>query len=496
MKIVFTKRNILVLIICLVLCALFVFVWITHQKTSLLSQSEAIPAPYNQFNYSYIVAHSSPSSSDLSYLLYVNQALIESTSTHSAIYSDGKGFYQEQRQSEQPIACGNQQLSAGSSLDSFSQGCVSANGKNYVVAGAPYYVNGNYVIYEQCDKMIFYPSYGVNGCGEYSLKVNDTVIDTSSEGYDYIDNTSFSAPTFGNVKVDGDVLTYIKSYQSPISFGRDEFISYNLSSNVQKVEYSSPDNSWIANAQLIDGKPAILLRDYSGIDPNTLNGMTGNDRVNYLSNILDNAINASSSLLFADGTKIDNLGAFASNNGHLYFLQKNVIATVSNDAPSTFLFEDNLGVLGFTPNLPQGPQILGFGIYPDCDHYPSVCLYDDGDYIAMAELTYSAAQNIPSAYTYDGIIPPSIDGHIPASTLSGPTIYYPNGIKMGTAFEESLLPDTFPFVFSSNGDTYLVYSYQNIIYGEDVSSGDNQPVLLFGSPNSPDSIFQFRVFPK
>ena len=519
MRMIFRKKKLLVSIIGFALVAFFALSWITNHRTALLSQKNELPAPYNNFNYLYIVSRFSKNS--FSRIAYVNQsvqtqAVFQTTPTSASInfgygiFSDGKGFYEAKEQMEQPIPCGNQQLSATSKLDWIHQQCISVNGKNYIVAGSgtyydgnPYYVNSTYVIYEQCVKTSFYQGRNKNDCSKYALKVNDTVIDTSidtsDEGYEHYDNTISSAPKFEDVKVADNMLTYIKSYSSPDTIqGRTEFISYDLSSNTKKVQYSSPDNSGIMGGQLIDGKPVILLSSSSGygISLGELNGMTNNERMNYFNNYWNTEI-PTHSLRFADGKKIDNVRAFASNNGHLYLLQKSTIATTLNNLPSVLLLKDNLAAVEFTPLYFDKFYTGSIEIYPNCKSGFTVCLYNNGDYLVQNENKKDSTMTSSAYENSNGV---SIDGSKLMSSspwLFKPTTYYPNGVQMPNAFEG--VSDS-PFVFSSNGDTYLVYYHFNTIYGQNVSKGD-QPVKLFelNQPvnwDSSDTIYQLRVFPK
>jgi len=472
----------LVLII-LILIKIFGFQAISQKTKTLLSQgrngiltkTKEIPAPYNEFNYSYTgfkVNLTSPTTLPLPWFSYVNNSLVQTTFTKTVIFSDGNGFYQI---NNPPTNCGGSMLGSSTNMDFARQECIIANGKSYIVNDDPYFVNKNYIIYEQCIKMDFYPSMNENDCSSYALKVNDKVIDTSSGGWDQVYNEKSSAPKFSDIEVDGNTLSYAKSIETSGSvLGRDVFVTYDLVSGNEKIQYSSPDNSPFAHAQLVDGNPEILSSSYPDFNQEIFNKIT--DKLEKQKYYFD-TLTSNNTLILPNGEKLDSVDAFAAHNGHQYLLEKNNIATSQNNLPSTVLLKDGLGALEFTPTDPD----QRINIYPNCDNHSTVCLYNNGDY--LAERRYKADDTTPSPYPFS-------TGYSHASLFVEPTTYYPNGIDTGYVFEDSDLP----FVFSSNGDTYMVYYIDNTIYGVDITAATS-PIKLF-QLDSADTIKQLRVFPK
>ena len=427
------------------------------------SKNNTLPTPYNQFKYMYTTSHFSDGGDFKlkSFISYINNDVSVDTNesfTKIAINSDGSGFYQYQEQGEKTIDCGDQQLNAWSDLDFTRQECVSVNGNKYVVANKPYFVNKKYIVYEQCQNSSYYSNSGKNECNEYLLKINDITIDVT-DNYN-ADLGNLPANEFSDVKVINNIVTFIKPSPSTNSnsflYTNDQFKSYNLSTNDLTLEYTAPINSYITKAQLINGKPAIDLDDFSAVNTNSLIGMNSTQKMDYIYN----GKNDTSSLILPTGNIINNIKSFASKDNHLYLIQQD------NFFSNQFLILiDNLGVL----KIPASTGNSNVGIYPNCDINSLVCLYNNSDYLIKAK----ADQNdIPKD-----------------SFLIEPESYYPNNIKILEPLDGYM---DLPFVFSSGGETYIVYYDGNIIYGEDVSK-DIKPTKLF-EINSSDHITQLRVF--
>jgi hypothetical protein len=200
--------------------------------------------------------------------------------------------------------------------------------------------------------------------------------------------------------------------------------------------------------------------------------------------------NDSAALLLPDQTIIDNVRSFASDNGHLYVLQQNTPPTDADLSPTAVLLKDNVGILKF--NLRYYIGINNVEVYPNCGTTSAVCIYDNQNYLAMESADTSGKKSV---------------GY---KSSAFENIYYPNGLPAVSYYSTSSTPSdvggvvdpTFsdsmdlPFVFSSGGDTYLIYYTADTIYGEDVSAA-SPPIKLFEVDSSGyPTISQLRVFPK
>ena len=229
-------------------------------------------------------------------------------------------------------------------------------------------------------------------------------------------------------------LTYLKSDEST---GENIFVTYNLVSG-EKQETEQVNGENISYGELVNGKPAFIL--LKGNIPDT------------------NLATHFSFSFYYDGETTANISGFKYFDGDFYFILP--------DSVGITILKNNLSIGHFDDKFEGSENMMS--VYPDCTSFDSeVCLYDKNNYAVQ-----SALIGIGSAVNP----------------------YYINGTKIDPSNIYTVEPLSSNFIFTSNGDTYVVYSEFNQILGQDITA-NTPPVVLFKLDKS-ISVGNLKVVPQ
>lgn len=399
---------------------------------------QTISAPFDKFDYLYSVRETNENYAEKIAFYRDSSKLVESQGIQNGVLRyksllDGEGFYELKYPEEgKTISCGNQQLEKSTGFVASNSTCITHNDRNYPAVDWPDYADSSIVVYQQCEKVKFYPLDvinlpGRNGCQKFLLKVNDKTIDTASEYYRSVDEGGkkflTGAAKFEFIKVKDGKLTYLKIDSFTEGY---VFIVYDLATG-EKSETKNYNGKSIANAELVNGTPAFMVWN-----------------------------NDLSKDFFYQNQKVSNIDAFRFYKGNFYFIKPD--PSTRGISKGITLLKGDVGLRHFDGNFFDfsGEMI---GTYPNCGFDSLICLFDEKNFAARSS-DYKEPMYINS------ITPEDIYRFKNVSEI---------------------------FLFSANGDTYIVYAQLNKVFGRNLNTGETSTLFEFNDSTYVDDL---KVFPK
>lgn len=399
-----------------------------------------VSAPFDKFNYLYSVRETNENSAEKMFFYRNGEKLAESEGIKNGVLRykplfDGQGFYQLKYAEEgKTVSCGNEQLEKSTVFVGSNSTCITHNNQNYPAVDWPDYADKSVVVYQQCEKVKFYPLDAINlpgrnECQKFLLKLNDKAIDTASEYYKSIEDNGnkflTGAAKFESIKVAEGKLTYLKIDSFTEGY---TFVVYDLTTG-EKTETKTYNGKSIANAQLVNGSPAFMVWN-----------------------------NDLSKDFFYQNQKVSNVDAFRFYEGDFYFVKPDPARKGISEGIN--LLKGDISLRHFDGNFfdISGDMI---GTYPNCNFDSLICLYGNENFAAKSSrVDYKEPLYINSTTLPDDIFRNNVEDI---------------------------------FLFSDNGDTYIVYAQLNKVFGRNLDTGETSTLFEF---NSSSNIDDLRVFPR